>query len=71
MSACSEQRIPIRLIELEGQQNIPDAYQHTLLLCRTDQHVVWRGQSLPKRLDPLLDLMRGTTVGLDVGMDGW
>ena len=71
LSACAEQRIPIRLIELEGQQNIPDAYQHALLLCRTDQHVVWRGQSLPKRLDPLIDLMRGTTVGLDVGMDGW
>lgn len=59
LSAAQQHKIPLTLIDLEGEQHIPDAYQHALVLCRTDQHVVWRGDRLEQSVNPLLTLMRG------------
>jgi 2-polyprenyl-6-methoxyphenol hydroxylase-like FAD-dependent oxidoreductase len=51
--------IPLTLIDLADEHNVPEAYQHALVLCRTDQHVVWRGNTLAESLQKLLHLMRG------------
>ena len=50
--------LPIKLIELGDQTQKPEAYQHKLVLCRTDQHVVWRGNTLPHSVEALLNLLR-------------
>ena len=31
-------------------------------LARTDQHVAWRGDAVPERLDDLVDTLRGVTT---------
>lgn len=59
LSEAQRLRIPLTLIDLADERNVPEAYQHALVLCRTDQHVVWRGNDLIQPLDHLLDLMRG------------
>ena len=35
------------------------AYRHTLVLCRADQHVAWRGDAAPADAPALIDLLRG------------
>ena len=47
------------LIDLHAQSQVPSAYQHRLILCRTDQHVIWRGDVLEAAHQPLLDVLRG------------
>lgn len=49
--AARQQQIPLLAIDLLPRDALPPAYQHKLLLCRSDQHVVWRGNALPA--DPL------------------
>ncbi len=49
----------IQLIDLHTQSQVPSAYQHRLILCRTDQHVIWRGDVLEAAHQPLLDVLRG------------
>ncbi len=51
--------MPIQLIDLHAQSQVPSAYQHRLILCRTDQHVIWRGDVLEAAHQPLLDVLRG------------
>jgi len=50
--------MPVNLIDLADETERPAAYTHKLLLCRTDQHVVWRGDALPD-VPHLIDLLRG------------
>ena len=40
-------------------RDVPEAYRHKLVLCRADQHVVWRGDQLPARPAELVDVLRG------------
>ena len=38
--------MPLSVLDLDTEQ-VPAAYQHKLVLCRADQHVVWRGNGGP------------------------
>jgi len=58
LQAASARGMPVNLIDLADETERPAAYTHKLLLCRTDQHVVWRGDALPD-VPHLIDLLRG------------
>ena len=59
LDAAQNMKIPLQLIDLHAQSQVPSAYQHRLILCRTDQHVIWRGDALEAAHQPLLDVLRG------------
>ena len=41
--------------------DVPDAYRHKLVLCRSDQHVAWRGDAAPASASALFDTLRGAS----------
>ena len=51
--------IPLNVIDLQDQSQRPAAYQHALVLCRTDQHVVWRGNELPQSIPQFVSFLQG------------
>ena len=51
--------IPLNVIDLQNQSQRPAAYQHALVLCRTDQHVVWRGNELPQSIPQFVSFLQG------------
>lgn len=55
----SAENIPFKLIDLHTQDQKPSAYQHPLVLCRTDQHVVWRGHELPRSVPQFVSFLKG------------
>jgi 2-polyprenyl-6-methoxyphenol hydroxylase-like FAD-dependent oxidoreductase len=59
LDAAKAHNIPVTLLDLANEPNKPAAYQHKLVLCRTDQHVVWRGNSLPESINSLIEMLRG------------
>ena len=60
LDAAKAHNIPVTLLDLAEEANKPAAYQHKLVLCRTDQHVVWRGDAQPQSIDALLEMLRGS-----------
>jgi hypothetical protein len=58
LAAAQERRVPMKLVDVAGVE-VPAAYRHALLLCRDDQHVAWRGDSVPGDPLALVDLLRG------------
>jgi hypothetical protein len=54
--------LPVTLLDITAQDTPPDIYQHPLVLCRADQHVVWRGQQLSANLSEMLARLRGVAV---------
>jgi hypothetical protein len=64
LDAATTNSIPMVLIDLADQAYIPAAYEHKLILCRTDQHVVWRGDSLPSSLPEFTSMLRGAALVL-------
>lgn len=59
LNTASQLFVPVKVLEMEGQKNIPAQYQHKLVLCRTDQHIAWRGNELPKDLNQFINRLRG------------
>lgn len=59
VAAAKAARLPLQLIDLQGQSAVPAAYRHKLVLCRSDQHVVWRGDQVPVKPEQLVDILRG------------
>lgn len=53
--------MPLTLIDVDPG-TLPDAYLHKLVLCRADQHVVWRGDRLPARLESLVAMLCGRAL---------
>jgi hypothetical protein len=51
-------RVPLTVLGIEPGAH-PAEYRHGLVLCRADQHVVWRGDRLPPDVSPLIGLLRG------------
>lgn len=51
--------MPLRLLDVQARDALPEAYRHALLLCRADQHVVWRGDHLPAQPAGLIERLRG------------
>lgn len=47
MAEAQAQGVPVTLLDISAQDTPPEIYQHPLVLCRADQHVVWRGHALP------------------------
>jgi hypothetical protein len=59
VAAAQANRVPLQVLDLQGQPDIPAAYQHALVICRPDQHVVWRGHAVPSQAEELVQLLRG------------
>lgn len=59
LDAARARGIPIELLDLQGEPDLPEAYRHALVLCRSDQHVVWRGQAVPDAVEALLAMLLG------------
>lgn len=59
LDSAAQHQIPVQLIDLVDQAHRPQECQQALLICRTDQHVVWRGESLTQGAADLLRMMRG------------
>ena len=63
LQAAAEQQVPIALLDVQDQPALPEAYRHALVICRSDQHIVWRGQQLPQDVQSLLAMLRGAAHG--------
>lgn len=57
-------KVPMTFVDLAKQTHLPEAYQHKLILCRTDQHVVWRGNTLPNSPEDLMALLKGQATAM-------
>jgi len=62
LALAEASNVPLDLIDLEDEAHKPSAYEHPLVLCRTDQHVVWRGHALPYSLPEFMSFLRGQAV---------
>ena len=56
--AAEKRSLPLSVLDIDAQ-DIPEVYQCKLVLCRSDQHIVWRGNQLPTQASGLIDVMRG------------
>jgi 2-polyprenyl-6-methoxyphenol hydroxylase-like FAD-dependent oxidoreductase len=59
LAAAQARGVPVELLDLQGQPGLSEAYRHALVLCRSDQHVVWRGDAVPAEPGELVEMMRG------------
>ena len=59
VQASQTHSIPLKVINLVGESAVPEIYQHKLVLCRTDQHIAWRGDVLPKDVGAFMQVFRG------------
>ncbi len=59
LDAAHARGMPVELLDLQDQPDLPGAYRHALVLCRSDQHVVWRGQALPGDVQALVAMLCG------------
>ena len=60
-AAARARNMPLVVVDVQTCMvaDIPAAYTHKLVLCRADQHVVWRGDSLPIEPSPLVAWLCG------------
>ncbi len=58
VEAAAALRLPLAVVEVDSAE-VPAAYRHKLVLCRGDQHVVWRGDAAPALPARLFDALRG------------
>lgn len=64
-AAARERGLPLVRLDLPAA-GLPAAYRHKLLIVRSDQHVIWRGDALPDDCPALIALLRGElTVPVD------
>ena len=54
------QRVPLQVVDVDAAE-IPPAYKHKLVLCRTDQHVVWRSNRVGSGVGELVAMLRGAS----------
>jgi 2-polyprenyl-6-methoxyphenol hydroxylase-like FAD-dependent oxidoreductase len=59
LDAAHERKLPLVLLDVHPRGEIPPAYKTKLVLCRSDQHVAWRGDAVPKDTAALVDLLCG------------
>lgn len=59
LQAAADAGVPMVLLDLSAEPHRPAEYRHALLLCRPDQHVVWRGDAVPADAAGLVALLRG------------
>jgi hypothetical protein len=70
VEAMRAQRVPLQVVDVAGQANVPATYRHKLVLCRTDQHVAWRGDSVPQDAAMLVERLRGAAPDVRRGRTG-
>lgn len=56
--AAQARGMPLRVVDVSGP-DVKDVYAEHLVLSRPDQHVAWRGNTLPDDPGHLLDMLRG------------
>jgi hypothetical protein len=49
--------VPIEVVDVPMDET--DPCDRKLILVRTDQHVVWRGDKIPDQPESLIDILRG------------
>ncbi len=57
-NAAKARGMPLEVLDVAGTA-MPDAYRHKLVLCRADQHVVWRGDALPEDVGSMVEALCG------------
>ena len=62
VDAAARAGVPLQVLDIAAEAHRPDIYAHALLLCRPDQHVVWRGEAEPADADALVAMLRGARV---------
>ena len=63
MRAAAGRNVPLKLLDLVCDEAAP-IYTQALVLSRPDQHVAWRGDSVPADPLELIDLVRGARVAM-------
>ncbi|MBC5784607.1 FAD-dependent oxidoreductase [Ramlibacter sp. USB13] len=58
VGAAQSRGMPLTVVDVQGVA-APEGYRHQLVLCRDDQHVAWRGDTVPRDAVELVDLLRG------------
>ena len=59
VAAAAARNLPLLVLHPAPRDALPDAYRHKLVLCRADQHVVWRGDQLPAQAAGFVERLRG------------
>ena len=62
MRAAAARKVPLKLLDLNSVE-AGQLYKQALVLSRPDQHVAWRGDSVPADPLALVDLVRGANPG--------
>jgi len=62
--AAREAGMPLTVIDVAAAQ-LPEGYRHPLVLCRADQHVVWRGERLPEESAALVARLCGRARAME------
>jgi hypothetical protein len=62
LQAAQAQRVPMTVLDISAEPHRPSEYSQAWVLCRSDQHVVWRGQALPESLSAFVDMLRGAAA---------
>jgi 2-polyprenyl-6-methoxyphenol hydroxylase-like FAD-dependent oxidoreductase len=57
-AAAAKRGVPLTLFELDNAEACA-LYERKLILIRPDQHVAWRGDSLPDDCERIIDVVRG------------
>ncbi|MEY2801526.1 MAG: hypothetical protein RL513_1111 [Pseudomonadota bacterium] len=61
VAAARQRRMPLEVVDAHAAQ-VPEAYRHKLVLCRDDQHVVWRADAVPPDAQALVEFLRGAST---------
>jgi 2-polyprenyl-6-methoxyphenol hydroxylase-like FAD-dependent oxidoreductase len=56
---ATSKNIPLTVLSIK-QTKIPASYKNKLVLCRTDQHIVWRGDALPSDMNSFINQLSAT-----------
>ncbi len=60
VEAAAAAGLPLKVLDIDVSE-LPDPFEHKLLLSRPDQHVAWRADAPPADPDGLIDLIRGAS----------
>ena len=59
-NAAAQARMPLKIMDLSGLDNVPPAYKHPYVMVRSDAHTVWRGHEITQTLaDELVAVLSG------------
>lgn len=58
LRAAADVELPLTILDVSADERLP-LYGHKLVLSRPDQHIAWRGDSVPVNARALVDVFRG------------